>query len=138
MRTCLKMLRVMAHLLIGSKRLSSKTRSSGALRRSMRRSGRWEDPFGQLRCRCAVDHGVCILDAHSISTEVCLDNVHHRVISVSLGPITLPFEHGRERGHRFRSGLDNAFHGVVMVELTHVTATILDYVNFIAIVNGLN
>ncbi len=49
-------------------------------------------------------------------------DVHNGVVRVLVGPIALPLEHHRERGHRFSTSLDHALHRVLVGQLAHVAA----------------
>jgi hypothetical protein len=67
-----------------------------------------------------------------------LHDVHDRVVCVFQSPIALPLEHYGERGDGLRARLDYALHCVLVGKLAHVAAAILDDVDFVAVVNGLD
>src|SRR5205823_6763502 len=96
------------------------------------------DVFGKFRRRRLVHHGVGVFHTDAVRAIVGLHDVHDRIVGVPRRPIALPLEHHGERGDRLRAGLDHALHRVVVGELTHVAAAILDDVDVVAVVNGLH
>src|SRR5882757_3220796 len=49
--------------------------------------------LGKFRGWRAVHHGVCVLDAYPVCPVMVLHDVHHGIVSSTMGPIALPFEH---------------------------------------------
>src|SRR5204863_8434421 len=76
--------------------------------------------------------------AHAVGPEVGLHDVHIGVIRVLAGPIALPFEHHGQRGDRLGARLDHALHRVVVGELADVAAAVLDDVDLVTVVDGLD
>src|SRR5437016_1174307 len=81
-----------------------------------------------------MDHRVGVFDPDAVGTEVCLHDLHHRVVGSSERPIALPFEHRGESRYGLCARLNYTLHGVVVRQLAYVTAAILDDVDFIAVV----
>src|SRR5438552_1736240 len=119
---------------------STGTETSFATRKSLflLRRSRGDDVLREARRRGAVDHRVGVLHAHAVGPAVGLHDVHHRVVRVLVRPIALPLEHHGERGDRLGARLDHALHRVVVSELTDVAAAVLDDVDLVAVVEGLN
>ena len=81
-----------------------------------------------------MHHGVGVFDPDAVGTEVCLHDVHDRVIGSPESPIALPFEHRGKGRYGLRPRLDHPLHRVVVRQLAYVTAAILDDVDFVAVV----
>src|SRR4029077_1681453 len=81
-----------------------------------------------------MHHGVGVFDPDAVGTEVCLHDVHHRVVGSSERPIALPFEHRGESRYGLCARLNYTLHRVVVRQLAYVTAAILDDVDFVTIV----
>src|SRR5260370_19430550 len=75
--------------------------------------------------------GVFELDA--VGPEVCLRDVHHRVVGSSERPIALPFEHRGESRYGLCARLNYTLHRIVVRQLAYVTAAILDDADFVTI-----
>src|ERR1700722_16383920 len=93
--------------------------------------------FGEPSGWSTVYHRVRVLDSDSIRSVMVLHNVHHGIVSLPVGPVALPLQHGGKRRHGFCARLDDSLHSVVMSELTHVTAAIFHHVDFVAVVDRL-
>ncbi len=91
--------------------------------------GRW-DPHHEPSCRHTPP------PCHSRS--MMLDDIHDGVVGCAQSPVTLPFEHHLNPGHRLGSGLLHAAHRRLMRLFVQIAAEILDDVDFIAVVNRLN
>src|SRR5437773_12410084 len=81
-----------------------------------------------------MHHRVGVFDPDAVGTEVCLHDLHHRVVGSSEGPIALPFEHRGESRYGLCARLNYTLHRVVVRQLAYVTAAILDDVDFVAVV----
>jgi len=83
-------------------------------------------------------HRIRVFDADAVRSAMVFHNVHYSVISTFVRPVALPLEHHRKCSDRFRTGLNDALHRIVVRELSHVAAAIFDDVNLVSIVDGLN
>ena len=55
-----------------------------------------------------MNHGVGIVDTHAVSARMLLDDRHDRIVSTSVCPVSLPFEHDLLPGDRHDPCLDPA------------------------------
>src|SRR5271168_159280 len=94
-------------------------------------------PAGMDRWRGTVDHGVGILDAHTVGPAVILHHVHHRVVGFGLGPVTLPLKHHLDPGHWLRTSLLNATHGCLVRSLVEIPTEVLNGMDFKAVIDRL-
>src|SRR5713101_1348854 len=92
----------------------------------------------EFRGRCAVHHGVCVLDADPVRSVMVLHDVHHCIVGSAMGPIALPFEHDRQGRDRLRAGLNDSLHRVVVSKLAHVAAAIFHDVDFVTVMKRLH
>jgi hypothetical protein len=67
-----------------------------------------------------------------------LRQIHYCVIIVEIRPVALPLEKCGKSGHRPGPGLYNPTHRIVVSEQADVSATILNHINLITIVNRLD
>src|SRR5882724_10774210 len=94
--------------------------------------------FRKFRSWCAMDHGVRVLHTNAICSHVRFHDIHDGIVGVALRPITLPLQKGGKCSHGFCSSLNHSLHGVVVIKLANISTAVLDDVNFVAVVQGLN
>ena len=85
-----------------------------------------------------MHHCVCVLHADTVGATVGLHDVHDSVVRIVKRPVALPLKHHGERGDRLRASLNNALHGILMGKLADIAAAVLDYIDFIVVVNRLD
>src|SRR6185503_6007201 len=89
---------------------------------------------GKLRVGSAVHHRVGVLHTDAVGAVMGLHDIHDSVIGVFVCPVSLPFQHRGQRGHWLGTCLDNPLHRVVVCQLADVAATVLEDIDFVAIV----
>src|SRR5258705_5330182 len=99
---------------------------------------RWDLVFRKFRRRCAMDHGVRILQPDAVCSHVRFHDIHNCIVGVAVSPITLPLQDSGERSDRFCSSLNHSLHRVVVAKLVYVSAGIFNNIDFVAIVNRLH